>query len=86
MRDKMHMSRAVDVSGVAKVLKFSEEGEGALADAGVEHSELRVVIESDEVEDTPVTMELQDKIIESPQRNEEVILFYLFSCSKSIRQ
>ena len=74
LRESRHVSRAVDVSGVAKVLDYIEDRESLLTITRIEQSQVGVIDESDEKQVTMTTMEEDGADMNSTDFNNEVWL------------
>ena len=54
LRKKKHKSRAGDVSGVAKVLDYMEEGELLLQGDGIQDRKVELIVDGDVIVDTMI--------------------------------
>ena len=72
LREKKHKSQADDVSGVAKVLDYTEEGELLLQVDGIQDRKVELNVDGDGILDTMIIQEEEGGEVNSADFNDEV--------------
>ena len=72
LREKKHKSRAGDVSGVAKVLDYTEEGELLLQVNGIQDRKVELIVDGDVILDTIIIQEQEGSEVNSAGFTDEV--------------
>ena len=72
LREKKHKSWAGDVSGVAKVLDYTEEGELLLQVNGIQDRKVELIVDGDVILDTIIIQEQEGNEVNSADFNDEV--------------
>ena len=72
LRDKKHKSWVADVSGVAKVLDYTEEGKLPLEDDGIHHKQGGVIVDRDRIHNTMINKEQEGSEVNTADFNDEV--------------
>ena len=72
LRDKKHKSRVADVTGVAKVLDYTEEGELLLEDYGIHHKQGGVIVDRDRIQNTMINKRQEGGKVNTADFNDEV--------------
>ena len=72
LKEKKHKSRASDVSGVAKVLDYTEEGELLLQVDGIQDKKVELIVDRDEILNTMIIREQEGGEVNSTDFNDEV--------------
>ena len=72
LREKTHKSRAGDVSGMAKVLDYTEEGELLLQVDGIQDRKVELNVDGDVMVDTMIIQEQEGGEVKSADFNDEI--------------
>ena len=72
LREKKHKSRASDVSGMAKVLDYMEEGELLLQVDGIQDRKVELIVDGDVILNTMIIQEEKGGEVNSADFNDEV--------------
>ena len=72
LRDKKHKSWVADVTGVAKVLDYTEEGELLLEDYGIDHKQREVIVDRDRIQNIMINKGQEGGEVNTADFNDEV--------------